>query len=73
MKQWAMVIGCAALALGVLAGPAAAEGGKNRLSEVREDIEEGYTLCLKAGVSQVVIEEDGVTVVIDCPAPEFEE
>jgi hypothetical protein len=46
------------------AAPASAEGDKNRLGD--EDITEGYVLCQKAGVEQVVIEHEGISVVINC-------
>lgn len=64
---------CLLAGLACLSTMSFAEGDKKRLSEIRQDIEEGYTLCQQAGVSQVTIEDDGVVVVIDCPVPEFEE
>lgn len=50
-----------------------AAGGKQRLSEVRTDIEEGYSLCLMDGVRSLTIESDGLTVEIECPVPAFEQ
>lgn len=56
-----------------VSSPAVAAGGKNRLSEIRTDIEELYQLCEQAGTQTIVIEEDGVAVTLRCPgepAPE---
>jgi len=68
------VLGLAAGVVGALlyASAASAAGGKNRIGD--EDIVEGYQLCEQAGADTVVIEEDGITIVIDCeeaPGPSF--
>jgi hypothetical protein len=61
------------VALSMAAGIALAAGGKNRLSEIRTDIDELYLLCERAGVQDIVIEADDVTVTLVCqpaePAP----
>ena len=50
-----------------------AAGGKMRLSEVRTDIEEGYSLCLQEGVTGMTLSySDGLSVDISCPIPEWE-
>jgi len=67
MKKLVMIVLASALSMSAFA-----EGGKNRLGD--EDIEEGYVLCERDGVTQVTIEEDGIQLVIDCelvPGPSY--
>lgn len=62
------------IALTAVVLTADAAGGKNRLGD--EDIIEGYVLCQQAGVEQVIIEDDGITAVINCedvPGPDAQE
>jgi hypothetical protein len=65
----AAVLAIAVATAVVVAVPLAnAGGGKNRLSEIRTDIDEMYLLCEQDGVEKIVIEKDGVTVTVNCPA-----
>jgi hypothetical protein len=63
MKARYLILG---VLLCALAFAAYAAGGKNRLSEVRTDIEEMYLLCEEMGVEQIVVESDDVTVTLRC-------
>ena len=68
---WLMVV---ALVMALGGGLAMASGGKNRLSEIRTDIDELYVLCEQAGVRRVTLSVDGVSVEIEClPVSQAEE
>ena len=74
MRQtiWAFVVAALVMALG--GGIAMAAGGKNRLSEIRTDIDEMYVLCDQDGVRRLTLTAGAVTVELEClPASQADE
>ncbi|MCU0970422.1 MAG: hypothetical protein MUF57_01180 [Gammaproteobacteria bacterium] len=43
-----------------------AAGGKMRLSEVQENIEESFLLCQQSGVRQITLTQEDLKIVMEC-------